>query len=128
MLDIAFLLHSPTGGIGTGIPACLCMRTEPTKQGRGCQWHGQSQWDALQVVQQQVPTAANTFQQAFSQAGLPFNQAIGQQAAQFAAALAQAQQASHLLPQQINPAIQFPAGQVRVTIDRTVPITDETSA
>ncbi len=67
------------------------------------------------MVQQQAPTAANTFQQAFSQAGLPFNQAIGQQAAQFAAALAQAQQASQLLPQQINPAIQFPGGQVRVT-------------
>jgi len=66
-------------------------------------------------VQQQAPTAANTFQQAFSQAGLPFNQAIGQQAAEFAAALAQAQQASQLLPQQINPSqlpLQFPAGQV----------------
>ena len=78
-------------------------------------------------MQQQAPTAANTFQQAFSQAGLPFNQAIGQQAAQFAAALAQAQQASHLLPQQINPAIPFPAGQVRVTEEWTSLITDGTS-
>lgn len=71
--------------------------------------------NACIVVQQQAPTAANTFQQAFSQAGLPFNQAIGQQAAQFAAALAQAQQASQLLPQQFNPSqlpIQFPAAQV----------------
>lgn len=65
-----------------------------------------------------MPTAANTFQQAFSQAGLPFNQAIGQQAAQFAAALAQAQQATQLLPQQINPAIQFPGRQVHMA-DRT---------
>ena len=66
-------------------------------------------------AQQQAPTTANTFQQALSQAGLPFNQAIGQQAAQFAAALAQAQQASQLLPQQFNPAqlpAQFPAAQV----------------
>ena len=65
--------------------------------------------DELQV--QQVPTAANTLQQAFSQAGLPFNH----QAAQFAAALAQAQQAPQLVSQQVNTSqhpIQFPAGQV----------------
>ena len=66
-------------------------------------------------AQQQTPASANTFQQALSQAGLPFNQAIGQQAAQFAAALAQAQQASQLLPQQFNPTqlpVQFPGAQV----------------
>ena len=77
--------------------------------------------DALHVLQaqQQTPASANTFQQALSQAGLPFNQAIGQQAAQFAAALAQAQQASQLLPQQFNPTqlpIQFPGAQVGTNV------------